>query len=204
MSVSEAHLEQLATLLVATDPRKAADTVLGFLISQAAARAGAVLLVNPAGELSVFVSRSVTLDAMLTIRAAWADRNRQRRLGRGGETGFVLEPLADHEQVVALLYLEAPRRVDPSALAVFGVPLAKAALAAATDVPRALDAYLRSTAPEDLQKEQLIRVLAENEWNVARVARVLKVTRRTIYLRMERYGITRKKVPKTVKRTAFA
>lgn len=115
-----------------------------------------------------------------------------------------LEPLADHEHVVALLYLEAPRRVDPSALAVFGVPLAKAALAAASDVPRALDAYLRSTAPEDLQKEQLIRVLAENEWNVARVARVLKVTRRTIYLRMERYGITRKKVPKTVKRTAFA
>ena len=37
----------------------------------------------------------------------------------------------------------------------------------------------------------LLRVLQDAEWNVARAARVLGVTRRTVYLRLQRYGIDR-------------
>ena len=52
----------------------------------------------------------------------------------------------------------------------------------------------------DAEREQLWLTLQQNEWNIARVARLLGVTRRTVYLRLKRYGIERKKVPKTLKR----
>jgi transcriptional regulator of acetoin/glycerol metabolism len=45
--------------------------------------------------------------------------------------------------------------------------------------------------------DALRRVLREHENNIARVARVLGVTRRTIYLRMKRYGIPRERTPKS-------
>ena len=46
----------------------------------------------------------------------------------------------------------------------------------------------------------LLRVLQDAEWNVARAARVLGVTRRTVYLRLQRYGIDRQRIPKSVTR----
>jgi transcriptional regulator of acetoin/glycerol metabolism len=51
-------------------------------------------------------------------------------------------------------------------------------------------------------RAQLIALLDRNEWNIARVARLMRVTRRTIYLRLDRYGVERKRVRKTVRRTA--
>ena len=46
----------------------------------------------------------------------------------------------------------------------------------------------------------LMRVLNDSEWNLARAARMLGVTRRTVYLRMQRYGIERQRVPKSVRK----
>jgi transcriptional regulator of acetoin/glycerol metabolism len=45
-----------------------------------------------------------------------------------------------------------------------------------------------------------VALLDRNEWNIARVARLMRVTRRTVYLRLERYGVERKKVRKTPER----
>jgi DNA-binding NtrC family response regulator len=39
-------------------------------------------------------------------------------------------------------------------------------------------------------------LLDHNEWNVSRVARVLGVTRMTIYNRLRRFAIQRQRVPK--------
>jgi transcriptional regulator of acetoin/glycerol metabolism len=50
-----------------------------------------------------------------------------------------------------------------------------------------------------VERHRLIELLKRNEWNLARVARVLGVTRRTVYMRLKRYDIARQKVPKTVK-----
>jgi len=52
---------------------------------------------------------------------------------------------------------------------------------------------------DELERHRLIELLKRNEWNLARVARVLGVTRRTVYMRLKRYDIARQKVPKTVK-----
>ena len=53
-------------------------------------------------------------------------------------------------------------------------------------------------------REKLLLLLNRNEWNIARVARLMGVTRRTIYLRLQRYNIPRERVPKTRPRRATA
>jgi transcriptional regulator of acetoin/glycerol metabolism len=62
---------------------------------------------------------------------------------------------------------------------------------------RAVDLYLRQTSAEAVERRQLLLALHEAEWNLARVARMLGVTRVTVYKRMRRHGIERLKVRKT-------
>jgi transcriptional regulator of acetoin/glycerol metabolism len=47
-----------------------------------------------------------------------------------------------------------------------------------------------------MEREKLLLLLNRNEWNIARVARLMGVTRRTVYLRLQRYNIPRERVPK--------
>jgi transcriptional regulator of acetoin/glycerol metabolism len=51
----------------------------------------------------------------------------------------------------------------------------------------------------ELERRRLVAALDRHEWNIARVARLAGVTRRTIYLRLKRYKIDRQRVPKTLK-----
>lgn len=53
--------------------------------------------------------------------------------------------------------------------------------------------------PSEANKAKLIRVLEANDWNIAKVARELGVTRRTLYMRLAAFGIERKKVPRLAK-----
>ncbi len=55
-----------------------------------------------------------------------------------------------------------------------------------------------------MEREKLLLLLNRNEWNIARVSRLMGVTRRTVYLRLQRYGIPRERVPRTRTRTATA
>ena len=48
-----------------------------------------------------------------------------------------------------------------------------------------------------MEREKLLLLLNRNEWNIARVARLMGVTRRTVYLRLQRYKIPRERVLKT-------
>jgi transcriptional regulator of acetoin/glycerol metabolism len=59
------------------------------------------------------------------------------------------------------------------------------------------EAYLERTPVEDMEREKLLLLLNRNEWNIARVARMMGVTRRTVYLRLQRYNIPRERVPKS-------
>lgn len=55
--------------------------------------------------------------------------------------------------------------------------------------------------PSDADAANLAILLESHEWNVSRVARALKVTRMTVYNRMRRAGIPRRRVSKTRQRT---
>jgi DNA-binding NtrC family response regulator len=63
--------------------------------------------------------------------------------------------------------------------------------------PADLDTYLEQTPLGDIQRQKLLLLLDRHDWNIARVARLMGITRRTVYLRLRRYGIPRERRYKT-------
>jgi transcriptional regulator of acetoin/glycerol metabolism len=80
---------------------------------------------------------------------------------------------------------------------VFGTAIAQAVLAAESGAgaPR-----VRDTNPTEEARLQLLSLLERNEWNLAKVARLMGVTRRTVYMRLRSFGIERRRVPKLYKK----
>jgi hypothetical protein len=143
------------------------------------------------------------------------DRGSDRRLPKEAEgtrapASFVVVPVLDEENaLVALLYVDsfdphfcAPHDIER--LSKFSRIVAKAvadvqnpARSARPLASEAWETYLERTPVEDMEREKLLLLLNRNEWNIARVARLMGVTRRTIYLRLQRYNIPRERVRKT-------
>jgi transcriptional regulator with GAF, ATPase, and Fis domain len=135
---------------------------------------------------------------------------------RAGAASFVVIPVFDEEVLVALLYVDS---LDPHFCAAHDLErltkFSRIVAKAVTDTAPARDTggrthaeawetYLERTPVEDMEREKLLLLLNRNEWNIARVARLMGVTRRTIYLRLQRYNIPRERVPKTRTRPATA
>ena len=149
------------------------------------------------------------------------DRGSDRRLpkeseGQRSPSSFVVVPVFDEDRMVALLYVDsldphfcAPHDLDR--LSKFSRIVAKA-VADVTNPSRssrpapseAWETYLERTPVEDMEREKLLLLLNRNEWNIARVARLMGVTRRTIYLRLQRYNIPRERVRKTRLKAALS
>jgi transcriptional regulator with GAF, ATPase, and Fis domain len=147
------------------------------------------------------------------------DRATDRRMTKaegeaGGPASFAVVPVFDEEDMVAILYVDS---LDPhfcashdlERLAKFSRILVKAVQEAlgstggtSTSRKEAWETYLERTPVEDMEREKLLLLLNRNEWNIARVARLMDVTRRTIYLRLQRYNIPRERVRKTRPRPA--
>jgi DNA-binding NtrC family response regulator len=140
------------------------------------------------------------------------DRAAERRMPLGepecpGPASFAITPVLEDESLLALLYVDSQEphfcdSHDLERLAKFSRIVAKSVQEDAA--PRTLggsgdswEAYLERTPVEDMEREKLLLLLNRNEWNIARVARMMGVTRRTVYLRLQRYNIPRERVPKS-------
>jgi predicted DNA-binding protein (UPF0251 family) len=152
----------------------------------------------------VFVSRQASLERLSQGRSAVAS---QRLLLQRGEPvsadGITLLPLTRDSGLVGVVLLEG------GTSSMEGTDLILTAIVAAVMVAMAprplagdLDQFV-GIRSDELERHRLIELLKRNEWNLARVARVLGVTRRTVYMRLKRYDIARQKVPKTVKGGVF-
>ena len=128
---------------------------------------------------------------------------------------FAVVPVFDAEKMVALLYVDSGdphfcESHDLIRLTKFSRILSKAIADSSPERQRAAvtvdswETYLERTPVDDMEREKLLLLLNRNEWNIARVSRLMGVTRRTIYLRLQRYNIPRERVPKTRRRTAQA
>ena len=199
---------QLAALLVAGDPRGAADRILAFLVSLNKARGAAVFALD-GDRLTLFTGRGFDLEAVPTVQNAWTVHRDKLQSGEilresDGRARSVVAPLTDDDEVIALLYLDVSadtdwKSLDTSSLTAFGVAIAQAVIAAASGAPEPspVQAYLSQTSDDEIARERLLLLLVQNEWNISRVARLMGVTRRTIYLRLQRHNIIREKVRKT-------
>jgi hypothetical protein len=191
------HLSDLTAILVAHAPRQQAARVLELLVARTRAAAGALLAVQD-GQLVLFgSSRALEASRIAHACALWNTHREtlERGVGAITEAEHVLAGVRDDERLIAVLYLDRPEAFDPVAVSTFNVALAKAVqldkVQPAADI---VDEWI--PGPEH-GRERLSSMLQRNEGNIARVARLMGVTRRTIYLRMQRYGIPRIKVPKS-------
>ncbi len=187
----------MLAVLVADDPRRSADRVLGRLVQIHRARGGAV--VRPRGpQAEVFLSAGLSLTAVAELPVRWRDHVRALASGRPVvEEAFALLPAMLAGEMVAAIYLAEPRVTSFGDTHVFG-----SAIAQAVRVADRLDASapLAVLQPAEETRLQLLALLEQNHWNIARVARVLGVTRRTVYMRLRSFGIERRRVPKLYKK----
>jgi transcriptional regulator with GAF, ATPase, and Fis domain len=217
-------IDQFTELVVgADDPRRLAERTLEVVMSLLNGRSGAVFTCEK--QPTLFASRGIDQAVLDLIPAVWSlqqdalrrgdtyycpDRSGDRRLpsagpDRPGPASFALVPVLDEETLVALLYVDShePHFCDAhdlERLSKFSRIIAKAVNE--TDAPPrgsgdAWETYLERTPVEDMEREKLLLLLNRNEWNIARVARMMGVTRRTVYLRLQRYNIPRERVPKS-------
>jgi hypothetical protein len=223
-------IDQFADLVVGADnPQRLAERTLEVVMSLVNGRAGAVFA-QEEGRLALFASRGIDQSVLDAAEEVWrhqralletgetfyvADRATERRLPKGapgGPTSFAVVPVLKSGALAAVMYVDSKdphfcEAHDLARLAKFSKIVAKAV----TDLPRlvpeptreeAWETYLERTPVEDMEREKLLLLLNRNEWNIARVARLMGVTRRTIYLRLARYAIPRERVRKTPQRNA--
>jgi hypothetical protein len=170
---------------------------------------GAAVFALEGERLTLFAGRGFDVQALSAVQTAWTDHRPKLQNGQilrdaDARASYVIAPLTEGDSVVALLYLDVPAgtpwtSLDTSSLTAFGVAIAHAVIAAASAPaqPSPVQAYLSQTSDEEIARERLLLLLVQNEWNISRVARLMGVTRRTIYLRLQRHNIVREKVRKT-------
>jgi len=214
-------------VLGADTPRRLAERTVEVVMSLNHGRSGAVFSVSPKGLALFASKGidQVSLDGVGAVwerhRDALErgetfyvpDRMTDRRLtpeerAQRGVASFAVVPVHDGERLIAVLYVDSqdPHFCENHDL-VRLTKLSRIVVKAVTEGDRpagnipaseaSWETYLERTPVEDMEREKLLLLLNRNEWNIARVARLMGVTRRTIYLRLARYKIPRERVPKT-------
>jgi ActR/RegA family two-component response regulator len=187
----------MLSILVADDPRRSADRILTRLVQIHQARGGAIL--RPRQEQAdIWLSAGLSLAAVAELPVRWADHREDLAAGRPVvEPGFALLPAMLGEEMVAALYLAQPEGLAAGDARLFGAAIAQAVRAAEAS-PGAR--RVPETSPTEEAKLHMLSLLERHEWNIAEVARLLGVTRRTVYMRLRSFGIERKRVPKIYKK----
>lgn len=193
-------LHDIASALVSIDPVDQAARVLTRLLDHAKATGGAIV-VPTAGVPRVLVARNLALPSLESLPGLWQRHEKALRSGRPAfRENHRLLPLQDGSDVLGAVYVEGGG-ADFQKLRPYLDVLARAVLAAIDpESLRAFGADLLGVGIERSKREITLASLRQHEWNISRVARELGLTRRTIYLRLTRWGITRERVPKTARR----
>lgn len=179
-------LDNAIQVLVAAEPRAATRRLLTLVAGFTGAQAIAAFEVR-AGRLVLFGSHDLaqaTIDAAERVFSVARPRLEAGQVVHADLHAVV--PLFENQQWVGVLCLQGARAGAAEDAAVSLGPVLAATITAA-----------RSADQSD-PAARLRELLEEHEWNVARVARILGVTRVTIYERMRRFGIPRKKIPRGI------
>ena len=223
-------LDQFADLVVgAGNPHRLAERTLEVVMALVDGRSSGVFAAADE-RLTLFASRGIDQHVLDAVETLWQRAKGQLKSGSpvyvpdcradrglasqapGGPASVAMFPVFDGDRLVALLYVDSalPHFCPPSdieRLRRFSRVLVGAVRPDAAEAPlkpTGWEAYLERTPVPDIERQKLLLLLNRNEWNIARVARLMGVTRRTIYLRLQRYNIPRERVYKTRLRSAAA
>ena len=190
-------IDHLLDIALAEDPSTIAERLLRALLAFNGGTCAALFEVS-FDNLRLFASRGVDQTALDAADALWQSRRQELHAGRpafaASAIGFpVLRLTPGGDRLTGLLFAErtpAAGFSDPRELQALSQFARVAARALAGGRGEAA-AYLAATPPAEVARDQLFAILEHNEWNIARVARLLGVTRPTIYARLQRLGLPR-------------
>jgi len=217
-------IDALVELAMADDPRRSAERTLNVLVKTFRCRAGAVFSADERPKL--FVGHAIDEGVLETVKQLWPNRRAALKRGevlrldasnlKSGETlpaqglAALVFPILSGDELKGLLYVDGQS-------ARFGVTLEFKDLAPFLRIlSRALSGGVAGgkagvSAPQmvgmrapsgGIAREELLLVLEQNDWNIARVSRALDVTRPTIYQWLERLGIARRRIPVAQRKAA--
>jgi hypothetical protein len=186
-------IDHLLDVALAEDPSTIGERLLRALLAFNRGR-WAALLETALDDLRLFASRGVDQAALDAVDTLWRARRGELQAGRPVvASSLVAFPVVRDGRLVGVLFTErtpAAGFADPremQALSQFARVAARALAGGRGDAA----AYLAITPPAAVARDQLFAILQHNEWNIARVARLLGVTRPTIYARLQRLGLPR-------------
>jgi transcriptional regulator with GAF, ATPase, and Fis domain len=211
-------VDLLLTLLSREDPRRLGERLLDAAVARYDGRRAALWL-RKQERCTLFLSRHVDQGVLDAVQAVWTSR---REALRGGQVltaregsgprelreaiegtparSAVLAPVVAEQRTIGLLYMEAAEQRFASPEDLDGVrQLSRVAAVALSstapfEAPRqVIAAYLENMSEQAVARDQLLVLLERNDWNVARVARALGVTRATVYQRLARFEIPRQR-----------
>jgi hypothetical protein len=191
--------DSVLRMLVASDPRHAIDLSLEFLQTAHAARSIAVFTAED-GQPRLRGSRALVDEGLRWSTAHVASAKKRLEAGRiVRRDNYSLVPLIRDQRLEGILYLDS-NRVDLPAITDATNALLNALKVEASGVGVRLDeleTYLVETPAEEIERRQVVLALERSEWTIARAARLLQLSRRGLYKKMERLGIERKKLRKS-------
>ena len=189
----------LAATLVAADPVGQAGRVLNRFVAALSAEGGALVAWTPGEPPRILAASNLSLDAIQTI-APLLERHRSG-LGKGKPVtsrARLAAPLHDGKELVGVVFIQGASSPRIESLRPYLVTLAKAVVAASQPQLPTVDLDSILGEPERITKRTAtLEVLQRSGWNIAEASRRLGVTRRTIYLRLAKWGVERKKFPKS-------
>jgi hypothetical protein len=194
--VKQQSAETVVQLMVAKDPRQSAEIILGFLMGVNGAGAGAIFSLHDG--VALFVGHGIGQDVLEWTTSTWARDAKRLQEGRLSRTDArFLVPVLRHERLVALVYLAASE-LDLGSIGEVASLVGDAVIRSVRQPPAqsAVETFLEHTSAREIARRKLVLLLDRHEWNVARVARELQVTRTTVYKRLETFGIERKRISK--------
>ncbi len=204
MDIRAAAIERV----LAADPRRSLEETLAQVMAETQASCTAVFVGR--GDASLLGGVGLDQLCLDRVRVAWREDAERLRDGRPSWNGSWCVWPCPSRRGTLLVYLAGVALTLPHVrgaiegvagllemLAAVEAAAGEAPAALPGDTEKAVDLYLKATPAEAVERRQLAIVLNESEWNIARAARVLGVTRATVYKRMERLGIERLRVWKS-------
>jgi hypothetical protein len=191
--------DSVALAIASQEPRRSAEIALDQITGHLRILSAALYRIQGNEGLQLWCAHGVDQVDLARAAASWDDASASILAGNAyTDDQYALVPL--QSPPTALLYLgsrhsfrltaralEAIRRIEP--LLITGLKL--------PDRPPVspIEVYLETTHPEQVEREQLGILLRRNEWNVSRVARLIGVSRVTIYNRMQKLRLALDRPP---------
>ncbi len=164
------------------------ERALALLLALTGSGTGAIFGCEDGSAPRLQASVRIDQGVLDRVQAAWTYGRDALECGERIEVanGAAILPVLSSSQLLALIYLER----------VADCPAQDLDMVCSLIANRCGSHPPETHAPLDDEREHLLRMLSRNEWNIARVARLLGVSRLTVYRRLERLGVTRPTGPK--------